>query len=54
VVAVLLGYFVGGEELGVRTITGTLLVLVSVIVITTAPKNQPQPSLSRETELAER
>ncbi|MEO8128908.1 MAG: EamA family transporter [Bryobacteraceae bacterium] len=35
VVAVLVGYFLGGEELGLRTILGTLLVLVSVIVITT-------------------
>jgi drug/metabolite transporter (DMT)-like permease len=36
VVAVLLGYFFGGEGLGLRTILGTLLVLVSVVVITTA------------------
>lgn len=35
VVAVLLGYFVSKEELGLRTILGTLFVLVSVIVITT-------------------
>jgi drug/metabolite transporter (DMT)-like permease len=35
VVAVLVGYFLGGEELGVRTIVGTLFVLVSVVVITT-------------------
>jgi drug/metabolite transporter (DMT)-like permease len=43
VVAVLLGYFFGGESLGVRTILGTLLVLVSVVVITTmrAPKRVP-------------
>jgi drug/metabolite transporter (DMT)-like permease len=34
VVAVLVGYFLGGEALGPRTIVGTLLVLVSVIVIT--------------------
>jgi drug/metabolite transporter (DMT)-like permease len=38
VVAVLIGYFLGGEALGARTIAGTLLVLVSVIVITTTPK----------------
>jgi len=40
VVAVLLGYFWGGETLGLRTILGTLLVLISVVVITTtrAPK----------------
>ncbi|WP_263373659.1 EamA family transporter [Granulicella aggregans] len=35
VVAVLLGYFAGGEALGVRTIIGTLCILVSIIVITT-------------------
>jgi len=35
VVAVLLGYFLAGEELGVRVLLGTLLVLVSVVVITT-------------------
>jgi drug/metabolite transporter (DMT)-like permease len=40
VVAVLLGYFVGGEALGTRTMAGTFLVLVSVVVITTAKKNQ--------------
>ncbi len=37
VVAVLLGYFVGGEPLGPRTILGTLLILVGVVVITTTP-----------------
>ena len=36
VVAVLLGYFVGGEALGLRTILGTAFVLISVVVITTA------------------
>lgn len=41
VVAVLVGYFFGGEPLGSRTILGTLLVLVSVIVITTAPAKKP-------------
>jgi drug/metabolite transporter (DMT)-like permease len=34
-VAVLVGYFLGGEALGTRTIVGTLFVLVSVVVITT-------------------
>ena len=38
VVAVLLGYFFGGESLGPRTLLGTLLVLVSVVVITTGRK----------------
>jgi drug/metabolite transporter (DMT)-like permease len=54
VVAVLLGYFLGGEPLGVRTIVGTSLVLVSVIVITTTPKNATaQRLLVKEAELAE-
>ena len=35
VVAVLVGYFLGGEGLGLRTILGTLFVLISVVVITT-------------------
>ena len=38
VIAVVLGYFLGGEAIGPRTIVGTLLVLVSVVVITTTPK----------------
>jgi drug/metabolite transporter (DMT)-like permease len=38
VVAVALGYFVGGDAVGARTLLGTLLVLVSVITITTTPK----------------
>jgi drug/metabolite transporter (DMT)-like permease len=42
VVAVLLGYFLGGEALGPRTILGTLCVLASVVVITTAPKKKIQ------------
>ena len=41
VVAVILGYFLGGEILGTRTILGTLLVLVSVVVITTTPAKKP-------------
>src|SRR6478672_6339162 len=38
VVAVALGYFLGGEAVGPRTLLGTLLVLVSVVAITTTPK----------------
>lgn len=38
VVAVLVGYFFGGEAIGPRTVAGTVLVLVSVVVITTTPK----------------
>ena len=40
VVAVVIGYFFGGEAIGPRTIVGTLLVLVSVVVITTAPSQR--------------
>jgi drug/metabolite transporter (DMT)-like permease len=46
VVAVLVGYFLGGEGLGPRTIVGTLLVLVSVVLITTTPaKKLERPSI---------
>lgn len=44
VVAVVIGHFWAGEAMGLRTIIGTLLVLVSVVVITTAPAKQAQPS----------
>jgi drug/metabolite transporter (DMT)-like permease len=40
VVAVAIGYFFGGEALGTRTLIGTALVLVSVIVIVTTPKRK--------------
>jgi len=53
VVAVLLGYFLGGEALGARTVAGTLLILVSVVVITSTPKQPKSTSLSEETELVE-
>ena len=42
VIAVLLGYFLGGEALGARTVLGTLLVLVSVVVITTTPAKKSE------------
>lgn len=48
VVAVLLGYFLAGESLGLRTILGTLLVLISVITITTAPAQKSAAPLSVE------
>jgi drug/metabolite transporter (DMT)-like permease len=52
-VAVLLGYFLAGEGLGPRTILGTLLVLVSVVVITTTPKHLAgMKSPTQETELS--
>jgi drug/metabolite transporter (DMT)-like permease len=53
VIAVLLGYFLAGEALGARTILGTVLVLVSVVVITTTPKKAKSAELAPETELAE-
>ena len=53
VVAVLLGYALGGELLGPRTIAGTLLVLVSVVVITTTPKKQTEPVVSEALELVD-
>jgi len=36
VVAVVIGYFLGGEELGMRTILGTVFVLISVVTIATS------------------
>jgi len=42
VIAVLLGYFLAGEALGARTLLGTFLVLVSVVVITTTPKQKAE------------
>ncbi len=43
VVAVVVGYFFGGEALGSRTILGTALVLVRVVVITMGKKRAPLP-----------
>jgi drug/metabolite transporter (DMT)-like permease len=41
VVAVALGYLFGGETLGLRTVLGTLFILVSVVVITTTRAKKP-------------
>ncbi len=41
VVAVLVGYFFGGEALGLRTVLGAAFVLVSVVVITTTRAKKP-------------
>ena len=41
IVAVLVGYFLGGEALNMRTILGSLFVLVSVVVITTTRAKKP-------------
>jgi drug/metabolite transporter (DMT)-like permease len=48
VVAVLLGYWLGGETLGVRTVIGGLFVLASVVTITTARARIPAAALARE------
>jgi drug/metabolite transporter (DMT)-like permease len=43
VVAVLVGYFFGGEALGARTLIGAGSVLISVVMITTARSRKPEP-----------
>lgn len=48
VVAVVIGYLLGGEPLGVRTILGTLFVLISVVVITTTPAKKPAGTVALE------
>jgi drug/metabolite transporter (DMT)-like permease len=45
VVAVLVGYFLGGEALGIRTVLGTICVLISVVVITTARTGRAMATL---------
>jgi drug/metabolite transporter (DMT)-like permease len=37
----LAGYFLGGEAMGLRTILGTLCVLISVVMITTTRAKTP-------------
>ena len=45
VVAVLVGYFLGGEAIGPRTIIGAVCVLIGVVVITTTPgKKESEPA----------
>lgn len=46
IVAVLLGYFLGGETLGSRTVVGTLFILISVLIITTTRVKKPEPALT--------
>src|SRR5439155_1033835 len=53
VVAVALGYFLGGETVGTRTLLGTLLVLVSVITITTTPAKGKTEKEARPVEVGE-
>lgn len=51
VVAVIIGYFLGGEAIGTRTIVGTVCVLISVVVITTMRKEK---EVARSEELGVR
>lgn len=46
IVAVIVGYLLGGESIGPRTIVGTLLVLASILVITITPKKESTPVIS--------
>ena len=52
VVAVALGYFIGGESVGARTLLGTLLVLISVVTITTSPKHRVEVPVPGESEFS--
>jgi drug/metabolite transporter (DMT)-like permease len=45
IVAVLVGYFLGGEALSARTILGTVFILISVVVITTTPAKKAAETL---------
>jgi drug/metabolite transporter (DMT)-like permease len=49
VIAVVLGYFLGGEALGARTILGTLFVLVGVVLITTTRAKKAAAVVEAET-----
>jgi drug/metabolite transporter (DMT)-like permease len=55
VVAVILGYFLGGEALAMRTIVGVVFVLISVVSITTtrAKKQDAHERALHEAKLAE-
>lgn len=50
VIAVLIGYFLGGEALGPRTLLGTLFVLISVLVITIAPARKTNSAIGAPAE----
>jgi drug/metabolite transporter (DMT)-like permease len=52
-VAVALGYFVGGEAVGPRTLVGALLILISVITITTIPAKRRETATSSDLSVAE-
>jgi len=53
VVAVALGYFVGGEAVGPRTLVGALFVLISVIAIATIPRKSSDAAKIAELSVAE-
>jgi len=53
VVAVALGYFVGGEAVGLRTLMGALLIVISVIAITTTPAKRSETATPSELSVAE-
>jgi drug/metabolite transporter (DMT)-like permease len=44
VVAVAVGYFLGGESIGPRTLLGMLMILIGVVLITTTPAKKPATS----------
>jgi drug/metabolite transporter (DMT)-like permease len=48
IVAVLVGYFFGGEALTSRTVLGTLFVLISVIVITTTSSKKSPAAAAQD------
>jgi drug/metabolite transporter (DMT)-like permease len=48
IVAVLVGYFLGGETLSLRTILGTVFVLIGVVVITTTRAKKPAGTVPAE------
>ncbi|HEX4425314.1 MAG TPA: EamA family transporter [Terriglobales bacterium] len=54
VVAVALGYLIGGETVGPRTILGTLLIIVSVVTITTMSAKTKKLSTAEDSKDAER
>jgi drug/metabolite transporter (DMT)-like permease len=47
VIAVILGYWLGGEPLGARTVVGSLCVLLGVIIITSMRASQPSATAPR-------
>ncbi len=48
VVAVVLGYFLGGEPLGMRTILGSFFIIASVVTITSTPAKKPVAAIATE------